>query len=181
MTIRTKLWVESNVISSRKELSKRYVSILFCFVHSFYCCKCTCKNGCANKLQQGCCQADIRMCSHCLFPVVVTSLEQVFPTWSIQAIPDKLLRACCHHLVNNFLRADDIGLVGTTCRESVGLINFVWIQLYTYKNAQVVTNLQQTHCLFPACWQVLNGLLTTCRVRSGLWNPWKSLNLNAGL
>jgi glutathione peroxidase-family protein len=24
-----------------------------------------------------CCQADIRMCSHCLFPVVVTSLEQV--------------------------------------------------------------------------------------------------------
>jgi hypothetical protein len=23
------------------------------------------------------CQADIRMCSHCLFPVVVTSLEQV--------------------------------------------------------------------------------------------------------
>jgi hypothetical protein len=30
------------------------------------------------KLQQGCnSQADIRMCSHCLFPVVVTSLEQV--------------------------------------------------------------------------------------------------------
>jgi hypothetical protein len=33
-----------------------------------------------NKLQQGCCEADIRMCSHCLFPVVVTSLEQVVIT-----------------------------------------------------------------------------------------------------
>jgi hypothetical protein len=33
--------------------------------------------SCANKLYQGCRQADIRMCSHCLFPVVVTSLEQV--------------------------------------------------------------------------------------------------------
>jgi hypothetical protein len=47
---------------------------------------------------------------------------------------------------------------------------------YTRKNAQVVTNLEQTcsnavpttcqqvcsHCLFPACWQVVNGLLTTC-------------------
>jgi hypothetical protein len=56
------------------------------------------------------------------------------------------------------------------------------IAYYTGKNAQVVTNLQQTcsnavpttcvrqdvfnrmcsHCLFPACWQVVNGLLTTC-------------------
>ena len=28
-------------------------------------------------LTYGFCQADVRMCSHCLFPVVVTSLEQV--------------------------------------------------------------------------------------------------------
>jgi hypothetical protein len=28
-------------------------------------------------LWQGCCQPDIKMCSHRLFPVVVTSLEQV--------------------------------------------------------------------------------------------------------
>jgi hypothetical protein len=48
---------------------------------------------------------------------------------------------------------------------------------YTRESAQVVTNLQQTciavllqqlvnrmcsHCLFPACWHVVNGLLTTC-------------------
>jgi hypothetical protein len=31
----------------------------------------------ANLLINNCCQADIRMCSHCLFPVVVTSLEQL--------------------------------------------------------------------------------------------------------
>jgi hypothetical protein len=76
------------------------------------------------------------MCSHCLFPVVVTSLHgtscyhdhlatrsmavtdllQVVPTRLIQAVRNKLLRACCHQLVNNLLHADDIRLVGTTCR-----------------------------------------------------------------
>ena len=78
-----------------------------------------------------------------LFPVVVTSLSgtscyhlvtrlmtvtdllQVVPTRLIQAVRNKLLRACCHQLVNNLLRADDIRLVGTTCCESVGLINLV--------------------------------------------------------
>ncbi len=93
--------------------------------------------------KQGYCATDIRMCSHCLFPDVVTCLEQVvitlivtrlmkvidllqvFPTRQIQAVRNKLLRACCHQLVNNLLRADDIKLVGTTCCESVGLINFV--------------------------------------------------------
>ena len=92
---------------------------------------------------EGCCQADIRMCSHCLFPVVATSLEQVVifhlvtklmtvtdllqvvPTRLIQAVRNKLLRACCHQLVINILRADDISLVGTTCCESVGFINLV--------------------------------------------------------
>jgi hypothetical protein len=38
----------------------------------------------ANKLQQGCCQADIRMCSHGLFPVVVACLEQVVSPGLIQ-------------------------------------------------------------------------------------------------
>jgi hypothetical protein len=47
---------------------------------------------------------------------------------------------------------------------------------FSRQNTQIVTNLQQTtgmlfqqlvnrmclHCLFPACWQVINGLLTTC-------------------
>jgi hypothetical protein len=80
-------------------------------------------------LQQGCCQADIRMCSHCLFPVVVTSLEQVVIALLqgyimtvtdllqivpiIQTVPIKFPRACCHQLVtcrryqafwNNLLR-----------------------------------------------------------------------------
>jgi predicted PolB exonuclease-like 3'-5' exonuclease len=64
------------------------------------------------------------------FPrVVVTSpvlddgnLLQVVPTRLIQAVRNKLLRTYCRQLiVNNVLRADDIRLVGTTCRESVGL------------------------------------------------------------
>jgi hypothetical protein len=80
------------------------------------------------------------MCSHCLFPVVVTSLEQVVITLLYKvndgnrlatscsnknkAVPNKLLRACCHYqLVSNLLHADGIRLVGTTCCESVGLIN----------------------------------------------------------
>jgi hypothetical protein len=67
------------------------------------------------------------MCSHCLFPVVVTSLYgtscyhpvtrlmtvtdllQVVPARLIQAVRNKLL-----NVVMNLLRADDIKLVGTT-------------------------------------------------------------------
>ena len=45
----------------------------------------------------GCCQADISVCSHCLFPVVVTSLKQV--------VIINLLEG---------LSANDIRLVGTT-------------------------------------------------------------------
>jgi hypothetical protein len=44
-------------------------------------------------------------------------LLQVVPTILIQAVRNKLLRACCHQLVNNLLRADYIRLVGTTCYE----------------------------------------------------------------
>ena len=61
------------------------------------------------------------------FVFSVTDLLQVAATRLIQAVRNKLLRACCHdQLVNNLmLRADDIRLVGTTCCESVGLINLV--------------------------------------------------------
>jgi hypothetical protein len=57
--------------------------------------------------------------------MTVTDLLQVVSTRLIQAVRNKLLRACCHQLVNNLLRADDNRLVGTTCCESVGLINLV--------------------------------------------------------
>ena len=60
------------------------------------------------------------------FVFSVTDLLQVVATRLIQAVRNKLLRACCHQLVNNLmLRADDITLVGTTCCESVGLVNLV--------------------------------------------------------
>ncbi len=55
----------------------------------------------------------------------LADLPQVVPTRLIQAVRNKLLGACCHQLVNNLLRADDIRLVGRTCCESVGLINLV--------------------------------------------------------
>ena len=52
---------------------------------------------------------------------MITGLLHVVPTRLIQAVPNKLLRACCHQLANNLLRADDIRLAfGTTCCESVG-------------------------------------------------------------
>jgi hypothetical protein len=57
--------------------------------------------------------------------MTVTDLLQVVPTRLIQAVRNKLLRACCHQLVNNLSRADDIGLIETTCCESVGVINLV--------------------------------------------------------
>jgi hypothetical protein len=88
------------------------------------------------------------MCSHCLFPVVVTSLEQVncyhlvtrlmTVTDLLQVVPTRLIQAVCNKLlyelvvinllINNLLRADDIRLVGTTCCEPVGLVNLVTIQ-----------------------------------------------------
>jgi hypothetical protein len=40
--------------------------------------------------------------------MTVTDLLQVVPTRLIQAVRNKLLRACCHQLVNNLLRADDM-------------------------------------------------------------------------
>jgi hypothetical protein len=44
--------------------------------------------------------------------MTVTDLLQVVPTRLIQAVRNKLLRACFHQLVNNMLRTDDIRLVG---------------------------------------------------------------------
>jgi hypothetical protein len=44
----------------------------------------------------------------------------------------------------------------------------VWTCITHVKNAQVVIQqtrsnaVPTTHCLVPACWQVVNGLLTTC-------------------
>ena len=96
------------------------------------------RTSCNNSSNEGCFQADSRTCSHWLFPAVVTGLKQVVitllqvtdllqvvPTRLIQAVRNKLLRASCHQPVDNLLRADDIRLVGTTCCESVGLINLV--------------------------------------------------------
>jgi hypothetical protein len=71
-------------------------------------------------LVPSCCDKSGTSCHH-----LVTRLMKVadFATSCcnkiMQSDRNKLLRACCHHLVNDFLRA------GTTCCESVGLINLV--------------------------------------------------------
>jgi hypothetical protein len=43
--------------------------------------------------------------------MTITYLLQVVPARLIQAVRNKLLRACCHQLVNNLLRADYVRLV----------------------------------------------------------------------
>ena len=77
-------------------------------------------------LVPSCCDKSGTSCYHLVTRLMtVTDLLQVVPTRLIQAVRNKLLRACCHQLVNNLLRADDIRHVGTTCCESVGFINLV--------------------------------------------------------
>jgi non-homologous end joining protein Ku len=67
-------------------------------------------------LVPSCCDKSGTSCYHLVRRLMtVTDLLQVVPTRLIQAVRNKLLRACCHQLVNNLLRADDIRLVGTTC------------------------------------------------------------------
>jgi hypothetical protein len=70
-------------------------------------------------LVPSCCDKSGTSCYHLVTRLMtVTDLLQVLQTRLIQAVRNKLLRACCHQLVNNLLRADDIRLVGTTCCES---------------------------------------------------------------
>ena len=77
-------------------------------------------------LVPSCCDKSGTSCYHLVTRLMtVTDMSQVVPTTLIQAVRNELLRACCHHLVNNLLRADDIRLFGTTCRETVGLIYLV--------------------------------------------------------
>jgi hypothetical protein len=107
--------------------------------------------------------------------MTVTDLLQVVPTRLIQDVCNKLLQACCHQLVNNLLRADDIRLVGTTCCESVGLINLNCYKMIT-TCSRLVNNWEQavrTH-LVDKLWdfnklrpfsknaQVVTGLQAIC-------------------
>ena len=62
-------------------------------------------------LVPSCCDKSGTSCYHLLTRLMmVTDSLQVVPTRLIQAVRNKLLRACCHQLVNNLLRADDIRL-----------------------------------------------------------------------
>jgi hypothetical protein len=72
------------------------------------------------------------------------TITEVVPARLIQAVRNKLLRACCHQLVNNLLRADDITrnkFLVTNCCESVGFINLV----------KMITTRQ------PACIRLVNN------------------------
>ena len=77
-------------------------------------------------LVPSCCDKSGTSCYHLVARLMtVTDSLQVVPTRLIQAVRNKLLRACCHQHVDDLLRAVDIRLVGTTCCESVGLVNLV--------------------------------------------------------
>ena len=72
--------------------------------------------SCCDKSGTSCCQLVTRL-------MTVKDSLKVVPTRLIQVVHNKLLRACCHELVNNFLQADNIRFVGATCCESVGLLS----------------------------------------------------------
>jgi hypothetical protein len=95
--------------------------------------------------------------------MTVTDLLQVVPTRLIQDVRNKLLRACCHQLVNNLLLADDIRLVGTTCCESVGLINLVTKMITTC--SRLVNN-----------WETSSANTSWQAVRFLLWSFWQETN-----
>jgi hypothetical protein len=97
-----------------------------------------------------CCDKSGTSCYHLVTKLMtVTDLLQVVPTRLIQAVRNKLLRACCHQLVNNLLRADDIRLVETICCESVGLINPV-----TKWDLSTTGNKQCEHILLTSCCEI---------------------------
>jgi hypothetical protein len=134
------------VSTSREEISIFNIVLGIRFIF-YLCARYTRKNAQVGRdLLTSCNKVVVKPISGCvctaLFQVVVTSLEQVVitllqglmtvtdilqvvPTRLIQAVHNKLLRACCHQLVNNLLRADNF--VGTTCCESLVLINFITI------------------------------------------------------
>jgi hypothetical protein len=56
---------------------------------------------------------------------MVTDLLQVVPTRLIRNKYKLFVTSCYESVVNNLSPAHDIRLVGTTCCESVGLINLV--------------------------------------------------------
>ena len=75
-------------------------------------------------LVPSCCDKSGTSCYHLVRRLMtVTNLLQVVPTRLVQAVRNKLLRACCHQRVT-CRRADDIRFVGTTCCESLGLIHW---------------------------------------------------------
>ena len=77
-------------------------------------------SGCVRTAcSQYCCDKSGTNCYHLVTRLMtVTDLLHVVPTRLIQAVRNKLLRACSRQLVT-------CSLVGTTCCESVGLINLV--------------------------------------------------------
>jgi hypothetical protein len=127
---------------------------------------------------------ETQRCHHLVTRLMtVTDLPQVVPTRLIQAVR---ITSYFELVVNNLLHADDIRLVGTTCCESVGLINLAkMITTCSRLSQQLGTSNANTSCwqavrflrvyqmlfqqfvirmcsqyLFPACWEFATKLLT---------------------
>jgi hypothetical protein len=117
-------------------------------------------------LVPSCCDKSGTSCYHLVTRLMtVTDLLQVVPTRLIQAVRNKLLYEL---VVINLLRADDIRLVGTTCCESVALINLVtrWWQLVP--DLSTTGNKQCEHISLTNCEIFTRGAyLKSCKLVHG--------------
>ena len=113
-------------------------------------------------LVPSCCDKSGTSCHHLVTRLMtVTDLLQVVPTRLIQAVRNKLLRACCHRLVNNLLH---------TCRPYQtcwnNLTRICWPRQSCYKmkatSSRHVNNWdkQCEHILLTGC-EILTRILGT--------------------
>jgi hypothetical protein len=112
----------------------------------------------ANTLLQICSQAVDMLCSHCLFPVVVTSLEQAW--WHYQTCYKVVLTS----LMQSWYNRNVTTLMTQGCNNIVisWLYQTCWDNLAT---SLIISTrlLQVVNSLFQTCWQIgTSSAKTTC-------------------
>jgi hypothetical protein len=132
-------------------------------------------------LVPSCCDKSGTSCYHLVTRLMtVTDLLQVVPTRLIQTVRNKLLRACCHQLVNNLLRADDIRLVGTTTLLQDDNNLFQTCQQKLLKSCEIFTRaalgfrLGFGICCRPCLWCYSECIATPGKLEKYVWARWES-------
>jgi hypothetical protein len=119
----------------------------------------------ANTLLQICSQAVDKLCSHCLFPVVVTSLEQAVDNfwqawWHYQTCYKVVLTS----LIQSWYNKNVTRLTTQGCNNIV----ISWLNRTCWNNLATsliisTSLLQVINCLFQTCWQLgRSSTNTTC-------------------